>query len=146
MWTNRGDNTGPHDNKPIAAEILQLRGELARLMGIQSFAHHALADRMARTPETALALLERTWASVKPRALAQIADYQADWPTAKGLRHPPGPLGPAVLRRKAEARTLRPRRRRRQGALAAGCRAAGPVLGRGPRARTGLQRLSPTHR
>jgi peptidyl-dipeptidase Dcp len=77
MWTNRGDHTGPQDNKPVAAEILQLRGELARLMGCPSYAHLALADRMAGTPETALALLERTWASVKPRALAQIADYQA---------------------------------------------------------------------
>ena len=77
MWTNRGDNPGPQDNKPVAAEILQLRGELARLMGCPSYAHLALADRMAGTPETALALLERTWRSVKPAAQAQIADYQA---------------------------------------------------------------------
>lgn len=77
MWTNRGDNPGAQDNKPVAVEILQLRGELARLMGYPSYAHLALADRMAGTPDTALALLERTWASVKPRALAQIADYQA---------------------------------------------------------------------
>jgi peptidyl-dipeptidase Dcp len=77
MWTQRGDNPGANDNKPIAAQILQLRGELARLMGSPSYAHFALADRMARTPETALALLERTWRSVKPAALAQIADYQA---------------------------------------------------------------------
>ncbi|MFN9448139.1 MAG: M3 family metallopeptidase [Rubrivivax sp.] len=77
MWNNRGDNAGPLDNKPLAAEILQLRGELAQLMGYPSYAHLALADRMAGTPETALGLLERTWASVKPRALAQIADYQA---------------------------------------------------------------------
>jgi peptidyl-dipeptidase Dcp len=77
MWTQRGDNPGPHDNKPIAAQILQLRGELARLMGYPSYAHFALTDRMARTPETALALLERTWRSVKPAAQAQIADYQA---------------------------------------------------------------------
>ena len=77
MWTQRGDNPGPHDNKPIASQILQLRGELARLMGYPSYAHFALTDRMARTPETALALLERTWRSVKPAAQAQIADYQA---------------------------------------------------------------------
>jgi peptidyl-dipeptidase Dcp len=77
MWTNRGDNPGEHDNKPIAAEILHLRGELARLMGYPNFAHLALADRMARTPQTALALLERTWKSVKTAAQAQIADYQA---------------------------------------------------------------------
>ncbi len=77
MWTCRGDNGGAHDNKPLAAEMLLLRGELARLMGHPSFAHYALADRMARTPETVNALLARTWASVKPAALRQVADYQA---------------------------------------------------------------------
>jgi len=77
MWTNRGDNAGPHDNKPIANEILQLRGELARLLGFASYAHFAMADRMAGKPDTALDLLERTWQSVKARALAQMADYQA---------------------------------------------------------------------
>lgn len=77
MWTNRGDNPGANENKPIAQEILLLRGELARLMGYPSYAHLALSDRMARTPQTALSLLEQTWASVKPVAYAQIADYQA---------------------------------------------------------------------
>jgi peptidyl-dipeptidase Dcp len=77
MWTQRGDNAGPHDNKPIAAEILQLRGELAKLLGHPSFAHFALAERMARTPQAALALLEGTWQRVKAAAQAQIADYQA---------------------------------------------------------------------
>jgi peptidyl-dipeptidase Dcp len=76
LWTNRGDHRGPQDNQPIAAEMLQLRGELARLMGCASYAHLALADRMARTPEAALALLERTWQRVRPAAMAQLADYQ----------------------------------------------------------------------
>jgi peptidyl-dipeptidase Dcp len=77
MWTDRGDHRGPRDNAPLAAEMLLLRGELAGLMGYASYAHYALADRMARTPEVALELLERTWASVEPVALAQLADYQA---------------------------------------------------------------------
>ncbi len=77
MWTQRGDNAGPHDNKPIAAQMLQLRGELARLLGFDSYAHWALAERMARTPEAAMALLERTWQRVKARAVVQLADYQA---------------------------------------------------------------------
>lgn len=77
MWTNRGDNAGPLDNKPIANEILQLRGELARLLGFTSYAHFAMADRMAGNPDTALDLLMRTWQSVKARALSQVADYQA---------------------------------------------------------------------
>ena len=77
MWTNRGDNPGKHDNKPIAAEMLLLRGELAKLLGHASYAHFALADRMARTPEAALSLLDRTWSRIKPVAEQQIADYQA---------------------------------------------------------------------
>ena len=77
MWTNRGDNAGPLDNKPIANEILQLRGKLARLLGFTSYAHFAMADRMAGNPDTALDLLKRTWQSVKARALSQVADYQA---------------------------------------------------------------------
>ena len=77
MWTNRGDNAGPLDNKPIANEILQLRGELARLLGFRSYAHFAMADRMAGNPDTAFDLLKRTWQSVKARALSQVADYQA---------------------------------------------------------------------
>lgn len=77
MWTDRGDHRGEHDNRPIAAEILRLRGELARLLGFPSYAHFALADRMAGTPGTAMALLRRTWASVKVMARAQVADYQA---------------------------------------------------------------------
>jgi peptidyl-dipeptidase Dcp len=77
MWTNRGDNAGPLDNKPIANEILQLRGELARLLDFTSYAHFAMADRMAGNPDTALDLLKRTWQSVKARALSQVADYQA---------------------------------------------------------------------
>jgi peptidyl-dipeptidase Dcp len=77
MWNQRGDNPGPHDNKPLAAEILQLRGEMARLMGHSSYAHLALANRMVRTPEAALSLLEHTWLSVRRAAQAQIVDYQA---------------------------------------------------------------------
>ena len=77
MWTQRGDNAGPHDNKPLAAEILQLRGEKARLLGYSSYAHLAMADRMARTPETALGMMQRTWAAVLGTTRAQIAQFQA---------------------------------------------------------------------
>ena len=77
MWTDRGDHRGEHDNRPIAAEMLLLRGKLARLLGFPSYAHFALADRMAGAPGVAMALLRRTWASVKTMARAQVADYQA---------------------------------------------------------------------
>ncbi len=76
MWTDRGDHAGAHDNKPLMAEMLLLRGELARLLGYPSYAHYAMADRMVRDPAVVATLLESTWASVVGAARAQIADYQ----------------------------------------------------------------------
>ena len=64
-WTSRGENDGPHDNRPLMAEILRLRGQKARLMGFPNYAVMQLEDRMARTPETALDVLHRTWQNVK---------------------------------------------------------------------------------
>ena len=89
MWTQRGDHAGACDNGPIAAEILQLRGELARLMGAPSYAHLALGERMAGTPEAAMALLTNTWRSVKAAAQAQVADYQQLADAAAGGRAEP---------------------------------------------------------
>jgi peptidyl-dipeptidase Dcp len=77
MWTRRGDNPGEHDNNPVIREIVALRGEKARLLGYPSFAHLATADRMARTPQAALAMMERTWGPVLEVSQQQIAQYQA---------------------------------------------------------------------
>ncbi len=48
MWTDRGDQAGAHDNKPLIAEMLQLRGEKAKLLGYPTYAHYAMADRDVR--------------------------------------------------------------------------------------------------
>ena len=77
MWTTRGDHAGTHDNNPLIREILALRGEKARLLGYETYAHFATANRMARTPEAALATLERTWQPVLAATRRQIDDYQA---------------------------------------------------------------------
>jgi peptidyl-dipeptidase Dcp len=77
MWNDRCDNDGPHDNKPVIAEILRLRGERARLLGHASHAHWVLALRMARTPETAMAVMRRTWDAVLTATRRQIAEYQS---------------------------------------------------------------------
>ncbi|MFN9108275.1 MAG: M3 family metallopeptidase [Betaproteobacteria bacterium] len=77
MWSSRGSHPGAHDNRPLIAEILRLRGERARLLGSPSHAHWVLADRMAGTPETALAMLMRAWDAALAATRRQIADYQA---------------------------------------------------------------------
>lgn len=76
MWTNRGDNAGEFDNKPLVAEMLRLRGQKARLLGHASYAHYMLTHRMARTPETALAVLMRTWSPVLQASRTQLAEFQ----------------------------------------------------------------------
>jgi peptidyl-dipeptidase Dcp len=61
-WAARGENGGVTDNREIAAEMVRLRAERARLMGYESYAHYRLADTMAKTPRAALDLLESVWA------------------------------------------------------------------------------------
>ncbi len=77
MWMTRGEHDGAQDNRPVIAEVLKLRGEKARLLGYPTFAHFANADRMAGTPDTALALMQRAWEPVKAVTEAQIAEMQA---------------------------------------------------------------------
>jgi peptidyl-dipeptidase Dcp len=60
-WIARGENGGPTDNRAIAAEMVTLRAERARLLGYESFAHFRLADTMAKTPQAALDLLRSVW-------------------------------------------------------------------------------------
>jgi len=60
-WMARGENGGATDNRAIAAEMVRLRAERARLLGYETYAHYRLADTMAKTPGAALDLLESVW-------------------------------------------------------------------------------------
>jgi len=61
-WAARGESGGASDNRAIAAEMVRLRAERARLLGYETYAHYRLADTMAKTPRAALGLLESVWA------------------------------------------------------------------------------------
>lgn len=50
-------NIQAQQNTPLLEEILQLRYDMARLMGYASFAHFELDDRMAKTPARVFAFL-----------------------------------------------------------------------------------------
>lgn len=80
VWRNfvmRGDFTGRNDNNGIAAEILRLRRERARLLGHDSHAHWHLEDSMAQTPRRALELMESLWPAAVARVHEELADMQA---------------------------------------------------------------------
>ncbi len=70
-WTGRGESGGATDNRAIAAEMVSLRAERARLLGYESYAHYRLADTMAKTPRAALDLLESVWAPGVSSALKE---------------------------------------------------------------------------
>ena len=65
--TARGEHPGASDNRGVAAEILTLRLEQARLHGYASYADFALSDTMAQSQTAVTALLERVWAPAKIR-------------------------------------------------------------------------------
>nr|WP_319249197.1 M3 family metallopeptidase [uncultured Celeribacter sp.] len=67
-WAARGANGGETDNREIAAEILKLREERAKLLGYDSFAAYKLETEMAKTPEAVRDLLMQVWAPAKSAA------------------------------------------------------------------------------
>lgn len=76
-WGARGANGGATDNRLIAAEILNLREERAKLLGYDSFAAYKLDPEMAKTPATVRDLLMRVWAPAKAAAEADAAKLTA---------------------------------------------------------------------
>ncbi len=76
-YYNRGDNGDEHDNNAIISEILQLRAKRANLLGYKTHAHWKLENQMARTPENAIALMEKVWPHAIGRAREEVADMRA---------------------------------------------------------------------
>ena len=76
-YYSRGDNGDATDNNAIIAEILQLRDERVGLLGYDNYAQWRLADRMAGTPERAIALMEAVWPAAIARVAEEVADMQA---------------------------------------------------------------------
>jgi len=76
-YYSRGDNGDDHDNNALIAEILQLRHERVRLLGYDNYASWRLEDRMAKTPERALDLLQAIWPAALARVEEEVADMQA---------------------------------------------------------------------
>lgn len=80
IWTNfyaRGDNGDEHDNNEIIAKILKLRRERVKLLGYDNYAEWRLQDRMAKTPENALKLMNTVWEASIARVKEEVADMQA---------------------------------------------------------------------
>lgn len=76
-YYNRGDNGDEYDNNAVIAEILKLRHERVGLLGYQNYASWRLEDRMAKSPENAIRLMEGVWPAAIARVKQEVADMQA---------------------------------------------------------------------
>ena len=75
-YTNRGDNDNEFDNKALIAQIVKLRLQKANLLGFKSFSDFSLDNKMAKTPERVLTLLNGIWTPALKRAKEELADMQ----------------------------------------------------------------------
>ncbi|MCU1725548.1 oligopeptidase A [Pseudomonas sp. 7P_10.2_Bac1] len=75
--SDQGPNAGQFDNGPVMEEILDLRQELAKLLGFGSFAELSLATKMAETPDQVLTFLRDLAKRTKPFAARDLEQLQA---------------------------------------------------------------------
>ncbi|CUH15420.1 Peptidyl-dipeptidase dcp [Jannaschia seosinensis] len=99
-WSARGANGGETDNREIAAEILALREERAKLLGYENFAAYKLETEMAGSPDAVRDLLMEVWQPARKAALAD-AEHLARMAREDGIV---GPLEPWDWRYYAEKR------------------------------------------
>jgi oligopeptidase A len=79
-WTTRASDRGPSagkfDNSAVMEDILRLRHEAARLLGFNSFAEYALANRMARTVPEVTDFLHELVRAAKPAGAAELLELE----------------------------------------------------------------------
>jgi peptidyl-dipeptidase Dcp len=75
-WSERGARGDKNDNRAIAARILKLRHDRARLLGHDDFAGFKLETEMAGTPQSVKTLLDTVWARARNAAENDAAALQ----------------------------------------------------------------------
>src|SRR5690606_37281097 len=79
--SDQGPNAGQNDNGPVMHQILDLRQELARLLGFGNYAELSLATKMAESTDQVLGFLRDLGSRAKPFAqqdLEQLKSFAAE--------------------------------------------------------------------
>ncbi len=75
--SDQGPNAGKWDNSAIMEDILDLRHEMAQLLGFNNYAERSLATKMAETPEQVLSFLHDLARRSRPMAEKELAELTA---------------------------------------------------------------------
>ena len=74
--SQEGPNAGKWDNTPLIEEILQLKQELANLLGFRHYSDLSIEPKMAENAEQVITFLENLAAKSKPFAEKEIAELR----------------------------------------------------------------------
>lgn len=75
--SDQGVNAGKWDNSAIMLEILQLRQELAHLLGFERYADYSLSTKMAESPKQVIDFLEDLANRSKAQGEKELAELKA---------------------------------------------------------------------
>ena len=73
---NVGNNNNEYDNKEITKKIVNIRLEIARMMGYKNYAEYVLKDRMAKDKDNVIDLLQELLDYYKPLAINEYNTIQ----------------------------------------------------------------------
>ncbi|KAA0071843.1 peptidyl-dipeptidase Dcp [Rhodanobacter sp. T12-5] len=92
---NRAEHGDANDTRKTIERIAQIRAEQAKLLGYPNYAAWKLDDQMAKTPETAMAFMDKLAPAAVARAKREAGDIQAQIDKdQKALKQPSFKLEP----------------------------------------------------
>ncbi|WP_237068112.1 M3 family metallopeptidase [Microbulbifer guangxiensis] len=74
--SDQGQQAGRFDNTEVMTEILSLRAQQARLLGMKNYAELSLASKMAESTESVLEFLRNLASRARPAAQREFAELQ----------------------------------------------------------------------
>ncbi len=100
---NRAEKGDANDTRKMIVRLAQIRAEQAKLVGFPNYAAWKLDDQMAKTPETAMAFMDKLAPAAVDRAKKEAADIQAQIDKDQAaLKQPSFKLAPWDWNRYAE--------------------------------------------
>lgn len=75
-YCRRGRNGGEHDNREIVRKMIALRIEKAQMLGYKTYAHFAIEENMAATPEAVDSFLAVVWPHALAKAKSELEDLK----------------------------------------------------------------------
>lgn len=85
---SRGNQNDDLDNKELIRKIIEMRIKTSRLLGYETYAHYALKNRMASTPEMVNNFIQELTTAVKPYAEKEIQEIK-NYMAGEGLNDEP---------------------------------------------------------